>query len=148
MLSGVRNFRCPVAPARLRYQPSQPIVACDADGVRYLLTAASITDHVAGVAARIPKNYVYPIVQLTFDTVGKREFAELTRRTAKQNVASPISGASIAILYAGAVLAAPVNEGPITVGVCYISGPQDLAGSAARQWAHQVAGAIADGLNL
>jgi preprotein translocase subunit SecD len=115
----LQTFECdengvPVEPQR--DLPSQPLLACDEDGNRYLLGPAMVegTD-VTDASAGIPQNGVNYVVQLEFNEQGADDFGEVTTRIAG-------TGQQLAIVLDGQVLSAPQNDEPITGGQAEISG--------------------------
>jgi preprotein translocase subunit SecD len=118
----LQQFECdenglPVEPQR--DLPSQPLLACDEDGNRYLLGPAMVegTD-VTDASAGIPQNGVNYVVQLEFNDEGADAFGEVTTRIAG-------TGQQLAIVLDGQVLSAPQNDEPITGGQAEISGGSD-----------------------
>jgi preprotein translocase subunit SecD len=115
----LQSFRCgedgvPLEPQR--DLPTQPLLACDEDGGRYLLGPAMVegTD-VTDASAGIPQNGVNYVVQLEFNDHGADQFGEVTTRIAG-------TGRQLAIVLDGMVLSAPTNDEPITGGQAEISG--------------------------
>jgi preprotein translocase subunit SecD len=97
-------------------KPEWPLLACDADGQKYLLSKSMVegTD-LDDAAAQIPQNDVNWVVTLDFNGHGSDEFAEISRALyGTQN--------QFAIVLDGKVLSAPVMEAVITNGQAQISG--------------------------
>jgi len=97
-------------------KPEWPLLACDSDGQKYLLSKSMVegTD-LDDAAAQIPQNDVNWVVTLDFNGHGSDEFAKISRAlygTQKQ----------FAIVLDGKVLSAPVMQGIITDGQAQISG--------------------------
>lgn len=118
----LQTFRCdengiPEEPQR--DLPSQPLLACDEDGNRYLLGPAVVegTD-VTDASAGIPQNGVNYVVNVEFNGAGADAFAEVTTAIAG-------TGRQLAIVLDGMVLSAPTNEQPITGGQAEISGSSE-----------------------
>jgi preprotein translocase subunit SecD len=108
--------------------PSQPLLACDAQGNRYLLSPSNrypsadgqmedlegtdVTDASAG----IPQGGVSYVVNLEFNSHGANVFGDVTSRIAG-------TGQQLAIVLDGQVVSAPTNEQAIRGGQAEISGP-------------------------
>jgi preprotein translocase subunit SecD len=97
--------------------PSQPLLACDDQGNRYLLGPSLIqgTD-VSDASAGIPQGGVSYVVNLDFNSQGAQQFGDVTTRIAGTNE-------QLAIVLDGQVVSAPTNEQPILGGRAEISGP-------------------------
>jgi preprotein translocase subunit SecD len=125
-LQRAATYRCPTpghAVARQLDVPSQPLIACDDQGFRYLLGPSVVEGtHVTDASAGIPQGQINYAVTLSFDGTGSREFRDATGRTAKSNPTSPNSGDQIAIVLDGRVLSAPVNDDVIPNGEAIITG--------------------------
>ncbi|MBA3311317.1 MAG: protein translocase subunit SecD [Nocardioidaceae bacterium] len=113
------NFRCPGEGEQASTQidiPSQPLLACDEDGLRYLLGPSMVEGtQVSDASAGIPQQSVNYVVNVEFDGEGADAFGEVTTRIAG-------TGQQLAIVLDGEVLSAPENEQPITGGRAEISG--------------------------
>jgi preprotein translocase subunit SecD len=125
-LQEASTYQCPAPGKRATKQldvPSQPLIACDDAGYRYLLSPAVVegTD-VSDASAGIPQGEINYGVTLSFNSKGTREFGNVTSATAVNNPSSPNSGAQVAIVLDGQVLSAPTNQGPITGGQAIITG--------------------------
>ncbi len=96
--------------------PSQPLLACDSDGNRYLLGPVMVdgTD-VSGASYGIPSNGVNYVVNVDFNGTGTREFGDVTSKIAG-------TGRQLAIVLDQEVISAPQNQSPITGGSAEISG--------------------------
>jgi preprotein translocase subunit SecD len=96
--------------------PDLPLVACDEDGIKYLLSKSMVEGtELDDASAGIPQNDVNWVVNLEFNGEGSDKFAEISRAlygTEKQ----------FAIVLDGKVLSAPTMEGIITNGQAQISG--------------------------
>jgi preprotein translocase subunit SecD len=97
--------------------PTQPLLACDEQGNRYLLGPSLIegTD-VSDASAGIPQGGVSYVVNLDFNSSGANQFGDVTTRIAG-------TGQQLAIVLDGQVVSAPTNEQPILGGRAEISGP-------------------------
>jgi preprotein translocase subunit SecD len=97
--------------------PTQPLLACDDQGNRYLLGPSLIegTD-VSDASAGIPQGGVSYVVNLDFNSHGSSQFGDVTTRIAG-------TGQQLAIVLDGQVVSAPTNEQPILGGRAEISGP-------------------------
>ncbi|MGI8434971.1 MAG: protein translocase subunit SecD [Nocardioidaceae bacterium] len=96
--------------------PSQPLLACDSDGNRYLLGPVMVdgTD-VSGASYGIPSSGVNYVVNVDFNGTGTREFGDVTSKIAG-------TGRQLAIVLDQEVISAPQNQSPITGGSAEISG--------------------------
>jgi preprotein translocase subunit SecD len=96
---------------------TQPLLACDDQGNRYLLGPSLIegTD-VSDASAGIPQGGVSYVVNLDFNGSGSKLFGDVTTRIAG-------TGQQLAIVLDGQVVSAPTNEQPILGGRAEISGP-------------------------
>jgi preprotein translocase subunit SecD len=104
-------------------QRDQPLIACDDDGNKYLLSASMIQGtQLTGAEAGIPQQQVQWVVNLTFDKTARETFANVTRQIV--NASSPLTGQQkqFAIVLDGKVLSAPVVNGVIPNGRAEISG--------------------------
>jgi len=121
-----QTYRCPGPGRQVQKQldvPSQPLIACDEQGVRYLLGPAVVEGtSVSNAAAGIPQGQLNYAVTLEFDGTGARQFGDATQRTAISNASSPNSGDQMAIVLDGKVLSAPTNQDPIPGGQAIITG--------------------------
>lgn len=127
-LAKAAAYRCPGSGGHTQKQldvPSQPLIACDESGNRYLLGPAVVegTD-VTDANAGIPQGQINYAVTLGFNGEGTRAFGDATQRTAESNTSSPNSGDQIAIVLDGKVLSAPTNQDPIPGGQAVITGAQ------------------------
>jgi preprotein translocase subunit SecD len=94
----------------------KPLVTCDDEGVKYLLSAAMIQGtQLTNAEAGIPSNQVQWVVDLTFDKTARETFAEVTRQLVG-------TGKQFAIVLDGQVLSAPTVNGVIPNGQAQISG--------------------------
>ena len=120
------EYTCPEAgkaPEPVADIKDQPLVTCDSDGVKYLLSASMIQGtQLTKAEAGIPQNQVQWVVDLTFDKTARETFAEVTRSIV--NATSPITGQQkqFAIVLDGQVISAPVVNGVIPNGQAQISG--------------------------
>ena len=120
------EFTCPEPgqPAnRVIDNRDQPLVTCDEDGNKYLLSASMIQGtQLTRAEAGIPQGQVQWAVDLTFDKTARETFAEVTREIV--NATSPITGQQkqFAIVLDGQVLSAPVVNGVIPNGQAQITG--------------------------
>jgi preprotein translocase subunit SecD len=96
--------------------PSQPLLACDSDGNRYLLGPSMLegTD-VSGATAGIPQGGTSYVVDVTFNGHGAGVFGDVTSKIAG-------TGKQLAIVLDGQVVSAPTNEQPILGGQAQIFG--------------------------
>jgi len=113
-----QDYECPPQgdTALVEDDPDQPLVTCDDQGVKYLLSTAMIegTD-LQAAEATVPQQQVNWVVTLDFDSDGTSTFTEISRslyNTEKQ----------FAIVLDGQVISAPTMDGIITNGRAEISG--------------------------
>ena len=119
------KFTCPKGEvaAPVADIKSRPLVTCDQDGNKYLLSAALIEGtQLTKATAGIPAQQVQWVVNLTFDKTARAAFATVTRTIA--NVSSQITGQQkqFAIVLDGRVISAPTVNGVIPNGQAEISG--------------------------
>jgi preprotein translocase subunit SecD len=119
------KFTCPKGEvaAPVADIKSRPLVTCDQDGNKYLLSAALIEGtQLTKATAGIPAQQVQWVVNLTFDKTARATFATVTRTIA--NVSSQITGQQkqFAIVLDGRVISAPTVNGVIPNGQAEISG--------------------------
>jgi preprotein translocase subunit SecD len=96
--------------------PSRVIVACDEEGLKYLLSPAIIEGtQLDDASFGIPQNEVQYVVNLDFNGEAADTFADVTRAITGTNE-------QFAIVLDGVVLSAPVVNQPITDGNAQISG--------------------------
>jgi preprotein translocase subunit SecD len=128
-LQAFAEFTCPEPgqpPVTVVDNPNQPLVTCDADGNKYLLSVAMIQGtQLTRAEAGIPQSQVQWAVDLTFDSTARDTFADVTREIV--NATSPITGQQkqFAIVLDGQVLSAPVVNGVIPNGQAQITGDFD-----------------------
>ncbi|WP_028658652.1 protein translocase subunit SecD [Nocardioides insulae] len=124
------NFTCPAdgSAAQVKDDASKPLVTCDQDGVKFLLSPAIIEGtSVTDVDYGIPQNDVQYAVTLDFDGEARSMFADATGQIAG-------TGQRFAIVLDGQVISAPTADQRITSGA-QITGDfteesaQDLANS-------------------
>ena len=120
------EFTCPEKGEAAEPVPDirdEPMITCDAEGVKYLLSAAMIQGtQLTKSDAGIPQGQVQWVVDLTFDKTARETFADVTRTIV--NATSPITGQQkqFAIVLDGQVISAPVVNGVIPNGQAQISG--------------------------
>jgi preprotein translocase subunit SecD len=119
-------FTCPTgkqAAAAVVDNKDEPLVTCDEDGNKLLLSSALIEGtQLKKAEAGIPQNQVQWVVNLTFDSTARKTFADVTRQIANQT--SPLTGQQkqFAIVLDGKVISAPTVNGVIPNGQAEISG--------------------------
>jgi preprotein translocase subunit SecD len=110
--------------------PSQPLLACDAQGNRYLLSpsnrypepgdSSKVEDlegtDVTDASAGIPQGGLNYVVNLEFNSHGAKVFGDVTTKIAG-------TGQQLAIVLDGQVVSAPQNDQPIVGGQAQIFGP-------------------------
>jgi preprotein translocase subunit SecD len=113
------KYTCPPAGESTNVvdDPAKPLITCDEDGNKYLLSVAMIEGtQLAGADAGAPDQAsVEWVVQLDFDSEGTKTFADISR-------ALYGTDRQFAIVLDGQVLSAPTMEGVITNGQAEISG--------------------------
>jgi preprotein translocase subunit SecD len=135
----LQSFQCPGAGESSTAQvdlPSQPLIACDDQGNRYLLGPSMVEGtHVKDASYGIPQQGVGDyVVNVEFDGTGSSEFADVTTKIAGQQNTNMGDQQRLAIVLDGKVLSDPSNDQPITGGRAEISGnfTQDQAKSLAN----------------
>ncbi|GAA1475670.1 protein translocase subunit SecD [Nocardioides aestuarii] len=117
-IQAFQDYQCPPAgdTALVEDDPDKPLVTCDDQGIKYLLSPALIEGtELAGADAGIPQSQFDWVVSLDFDSSGTSKFTEISRAlygTEKQ----------FAIVLDGQVLSAPTMDAVITNGRAEISG--------------------------
>ena len=111
-------YQCPAdgsAPV-IDDDPSKPLVTCDEDGQKYLLSASMIegTD-LKSASAQVPSQQVNWVVSLAFNGSGTEEFTQISRALFGTND-------QFAVVLDGVVLSAPTMNGLITNGQAQIEG--------------------------
>jgi preprotein translocase subunit SecD len=119
------KYTCPKnqAAAPVVDNKSRPLITCDEDGNKYLLSVALIEGtQLTKATAGIPAQQVQWVVNLTFDKLARKTFATVTRTIA--NVTSKLTGQQkqFAIVLDGKVISAPTVNGVIPNGQAEISG--------------------------
>jgi len=110
--------------------PTQPLLSCDEDGSKYLLSPAIIEGTKLNDASYgIPQGQAAYVVNLDFDGDATRTFADVTRRLAG-------TGERFAIVLDRVVLSAPEVTTPITDGNAQITG--DFTASSAQSLANSL----------
>ena len=111
-IEAFRTFQCPPAgqaPA-VNDDPDKPLVTCDEEGVKYLLSAAVIEGtQLTDASFGIPQNDVQYVVTLDFNGDGRTTFADVTGAIAG-------TGKQFAIVLDGVVISAPTASQRITSG--------------------------------
>jgi preprotein translocase subunit SecD len=121
------KFTCPAAgktPPPVTDNPKQPLVTCDQDGNKLLLSAALIEGTQLKGAQAAPPNQqnVQWTVNLTFDSTARKIFSTVTQQIANQT--SPLTNQQkqFAIVLDGQVISAPTVNGIINNGKAEITG--------------------------
>lgn len=103
--------------------PSQPLLACDKSGDRFLLGPSMLDGtSVTNASAQIPQGQFAYAVNVNFDGSGAKKFGEVTTRIAQNSSDPTLAGSELAIVLDGLVLSNPVNALPITQGSAEITG--------------------------
>ncbi|MCW2792793.1 MAG: protein-export rane protein SecD [Nocardioides sp.] len=116
-VTAYNNYVCPPNGAvSVDDQADLPLVTCDEDGVKYLLSAAAIegTD-LDSSSAGVPQGQIGWVVNLKIGGAGKDEFTKISR-------ALYGTDDQFAVVLDGKVLSAPQMNGLITNGEAQISG--------------------------
>ena len=118
-LKKFESYTCPPkgkAAAPVRDVTDEPLITCDEQGVKYLLSSALIQGtQLSDADAGIPQQSVQWVVNLSFESSARETFADVTTALAG-------TGQQFAIVLDGQVLSAPTVEQPITGGNAQISG--------------------------
>jgi len=97
-------------------QSDQPLITCDKQGRKYLLSAAMIEGtQLSDASAGIPQNQVNWVVDLSFKSSARDTFAKVTQQLAG-------TGKQFAIVLDGQVISAPTVISPILNGNAQITG--------------------------
>jgi preprotein translocase subunit SecD len=114
-LAKFQNFTCD-AEATVNDDPSKPLLACDKDGNKYLLSPAIIEGtQLDSADYGVPQNEAKYVVTLDFNGKATKTFADVTRSMAGTNEL-------FAIVLDGKVLSAPRVISPIADGRPQITG--------------------------
>ena len=120
------SFKCPPTgkvAAPVADDKSKPLLTCDEDGNKYLLSVAMIEGtQLKSATAGVPAQQFQWVVNLTFNSAARKTFANVTRQIA--NVTSKLTGQQkqFAIVLDGKVISAPTVNGVIPNGQAEISG--------------------------
>ena len=118
-LAEFNAFTCPPAgqaSAPVDDASDKPLLTCDEEGVKYLLSAALIEGtQLNDASAGIPQNQFNWVVNLSFDSTARTTFADLTQQLAG-------TGEQFAIVLDGTVISAPTVTSPIPGGNAQIEG--------------------------
>jgi preprotein translocase subunit SecD len=103
--------------------PDQPLLACDSDGVRYLLGPSMVSGtDVSDASAGIPQGDVAYAVNVDFNGDGAKAFGDVTSKIAELSGEGALAGSQLAIVLDGEVISAPTNQDPILGGSAQITG--------------------------
>jgi len=103
--------------------PSQPLLACDVDGNRYLLDPSMLDGtEVTDASSGLVQQGVEYAVQLEFSDEGAKTFGDVTGRIAGRLHPLTQQQEQLAIVLDGEVLSAPSNEQAIVGGSAEITG--------------------------
>ena len=126
-LQRFNKYTCPAkatAIAPVDDDKTKPLVTCDEDGNKLLLSVPMIegTQLKSAVASPPNQQNVQWTVNLTFDSIARKVFANVTRQIANQT--SPLTGQQkqFAIVLDGKVISAPTVNSSIPNGQAEISG--------------------------
>jgi preprotein translocase subunit SecD len=118
-LAKYQAFTCPAKgqeAAPVTDDPDQPLITCDENGVKYLLSKAVIEGtSLKSASAGIPQNSTAWAVSLGLKGGARKTFADISRKLFN-------NGGQFAIVLDGKVLSAPGFDGVITDGNAQITG--------------------------
>ena len=118
-LTEFQSFTCPAqgkVAAPVKDVKAQPLLTCDENGTKYLLSAAVIEGtQLKDASSGIPQGQVGYVVDLSFDSTARQSFADVTQQLAG-------TGQQFAIVLDGEVISAPQVNQPIPGGNAQISG--------------------------
>ena len=118
-LTKFQSFTCPAqgkVAAPVKDVKAQPLLTCDENGTKYLLSAAVIEGtQLKDASSGIPQGQVGYVVDLSFDSTARQSFADVTQQLAG-------TGQQFAIVLDGEVISAPQVNQPIPGGNAQISG--------------------------
>jgi preprotein translocase subunit SecD len=118
-LAKYQAFTCPPKgqeAAPIADDPNQPLITCDDNGLKYLLSKAVIEGtSLSSASAGIPQNSTAWAVMLKLKGDARKTFADISRELFN-------NGGQFAIVLDGKVLSAPGFEGVITDGNAQITG--------------------------
>jgi preprotein translocase subunit SecD len=123
------KFVCPKNGTTSKYtvdDPTQPMLACDDQGQKFLLGPAIIEGtQISNASAGIPQNQINWSVQLSFDSSARDTFGRVTTMLDQEQGSGPYRGGQFAIVLDSQVISyAGVNE-PILNGSAEITGNFD-----------------------
>jgi preprotein translocase subunit SecD len=123
------KFVCPKDGTTSKYtvdDPTQPMLACDDQGQKFLLGPAIIEGtQISNASAGIPQNQINWSVQLSFDSSARDTFGRVTTMLDQEQGSGPYRGGQFAIVLDSQVISyAGVNE-PILNGSAEITGNFD-----------------------
>ena len=121
------SYTCPTgakASAGVDDSKTQPLITCDDQGVKYLLSAPVIegTQLKSAAPAAPDQQSVQWRVNLTFNGDARKIFANVSQQIANQNSAITGQQKQFAIVLDGKVISAPTVNSPILNGSAEISG--------------------------
>jgi preprotein translocase subunit SecD len=118
-LAKYQAFTCPpkgTEAAPVTDNPDQPLITCDENGIKYLLSKAVIEGtSLKSASAGIPQNSTAWAVSLGLKGSARKTFADISRKLFN-------NGGQFAIVLDGKVLSAPGFDGVITDGNAQITG--------------------------
>jgi preprotein translocase subunit SecD len=118
-LAKYQAFTCPAKGAEaapVADDPAKPLITCDDNGVKYLLSKAVIEGtSLKSASAGIPQNSTAWAVMLGLKGSARKTFADISRKLFN-------NGGQFAIVLDGKVLSAPGFDGVITDGNAQITG--------------------------
>jgi preprotein translocase subunit SecD len=125
-LAKFSKFTCPTSktPPPVVDNPDKPLITCDEDGNKVLLSTALIEGTQLKSAQAAPPNQqnVQWTVNLTFDSAARKTFAGVTQQIANQTSPLTSQQKQFAIVLDGKVISAPTVNGVINNGQAEISG--------------------------
>jgi preprotein translocase subunit SecD len=117
-LQKFQAFTCPAGKksAQVKDIADEPLITCDDQGFKYLLSQAVIQGtQLTDASAGIPPNQLDWVVDLSFDSSARKTFGEVTQQLAG-------TGEQFAIVLDGQVISAPTVNQPILGGNAQITG--------------------------
>ena len=102
--------------APVKDEKAQPLIACDEDGMKFLLSAAVIEGtQLKGASSGIPQDQVGYVVNLGFNSTARQSFADVTQQLARHRQ-------QFAIVLDGKVISTPASTSRSPDGNAQITG--------------------------
>ncbi|MFA6298020.1 MAG: hypothetical protein WC642_02550 [Nocardioides sp.] len=113
VLQQFKGLDCDAPPSPA--PPEEPLVACDDEGVKYVLEPASIVGGIESASAEIPEGQLGWVVNIELDAGATDRFSDIAAELLD-------TGGQFAVVLEGRILTAPTVNAPITNGELEISG--------------------------